>query len=197
MSTIDKITHKLDMISEYAGRTVAWFVLLLALLTLLVALPRYLLSNESFMQLNLFWLNWEDIRLLYSSNVNAMSDGIQFLHATIFMVGISYAMKSGDHVQIDIIYRNLSARSKAWVNILGMLLLFYPTFIFIWVMSWQYVLNSWSIFESSSRPGGLQFIFVLKTFLLIMPAMMILQGSALLLRNIQILRKQTPEAGAN
>ncbi|NOY67834.1 MAG: TRAP transporter small permease subunit [Gammaproteobacteria bacterium] len=197
MSTIDKITHKLDMISEYAGRTVAWFVLLLALLTLLVALPRYLLSNESFMQLNLFWLNWEDIRLLYSSNVNAMSDGIQFLHATIFMVGISYAMKSDDHVQIDIIYRNLSARSKAWVNILGMLLLFYPTFIFIWVMSWQYVLNSWSIFESSSRPGGLQFIFVLKTFLLIMPAMMILQGSALLLRNIQILRKQTPEAGAN
>ena len=197
MSTIEKISHRLDMVSEYAGRSVAWLVLSLALLTLFVAIPRYLLSNEWFLQLNLLGLNWDNIRTLYSHNVNAMSDAIQFMHAVIFMMGISYAMKSGDHVRIDIIYRNLSKRSQAWVNIVGMALLFYPTFIFIFIMSWQYVLNSWSILESSSRPGGLPSIFVLKSFLLIMPMMMILQGTALLLRNILILRKTNNKQEAN
>jgi len=197
MSTIEKISHRLDMVSEYAGRSVAWLVLSLALLTLFVAIPRYLLSNEWFLQLNLLGLNWDNIRTLYSHNVNAMSDAIQFMHAVIFMMGISYAMKSGDHVRIDIIYRNLSKRSQAWVNIVGMALLFYPTFIFIFIMSWQYVLNSWSILESSSRPGGLPSIFVLKSFLLIMPMMMILQGTALLLRNILILRETNNKQEAN
>jgi len=197
MGIIEKISHRLDMISDYAGRSVAWLVLLLALLTLFVAIPRYLLSNEWFMQLNLLGLNWENIRSLYSHNVNAMSDAIQFMHAVIFMMGISYAMKCNDHVRIDIIYRNLSKRSQAWVNIIGMILLFYPTFIFIFIMSWQYVLNSWGILESSPRPGGLPLIFVLKSFLLIMPAMMTLQGTALLLRNILILRETNTKLETN
>lgn len=187
----DNIIYRLELVSELAGRLVSWLVLFLALLTLFVAIPRYLLSNEAFMQLNLLWLDWEAIRTAYSHNVNAMNDGIQFLHAVIFMTGISYALKSGDHVRIDILYRNMSPRRQAWVNIIGMLLLFYPTFLFIGYMSWQYVINAWSIFESSSRPGGLPLIYLLKTFLLVMPVLMILQGTALLLNNIQILRGHT------
>jgi len=187
---VNKIIQSIESISEVAGRLVSWLVLLLALLTLFVTVPRYLLSNEMFLQLNLFWLDWEAIRSTYNHNVNALSDSIQFIHAIIFMVGISYALKLGDHVRIDILYRKMSARSQAWVNIIGMLLLFYPTFIFIGVMSWQYVINAWNILESSSRPGGLPFIYLLKTFLLIMPALMVLQGTALLLYNIQILRGQ-------
>ena len=193
MTTVDHIIRQLETLSEYAGRTVSWLVLLLALLTLFVAVPRYLLSNDTFLQLNLFGLDWTGIRLAYSHNVNALSDSIQFIHAVIFMVGISYALKTGDHVRIDILYRNMTARRQAWVNIIGMLVLFYPTFIFILSMSWQYVFNAWAITEASSRPGGLPLIYILKTFLLIMPVLMILQGTALLLRNIQILRGHNVE----
>jgi len=190
----ENIIHHLEAISDTAGRLVSWLVLLLALLTLLVAIPRYLLSSEWFMQLNFLWLDWQAIRTTYNHNVNALSDSVQFLHAIIFMVGVSYALKTGDHVRIDILYRKMSARRQAWVNIMGLVLLFYPTFIFIWAMSWQYVLNSWGILESSSRPGGLPLIYILKSFLLVMPALMMLQGLALLLRNLQVLRDQKVEA---
>jgi len=54
----------------------------------------------------------------------------------------------------------------------------------------DYVFNSWAIMEASSRPGGLPFLYVLKTLLLIMPVLMILQGTALLLDNIQKLRSR-------
>lgn len=165
-------------------------VLLLVFLTLIVAIPRYLLSNEWFLSLNLLSLDWDAIRTVYSRNVNAMNDSIQYVHAIIFMVGVSYAMKSGDHVRIDILYRNMKPRTRAWVNILGMILLYYPTFLFIFFMSWRYVFNSWAIMESSSRPGGLPFLYILKTFLLIMPVLMMLQGTALLLENIQKLRSR-------
>jgi len=184
---MNKTIHFLESISEQSGRLVAWLVLLLVLLTLSVAIPRYLLSNEWFLGLNLLSLDWSDIRSNYSQHVNAMNDGIQYMHAIIFMFGLSYAMKSGDHVRIDILYRNMSARRQAWVNITGMLLLFYPTFIFILLMSWDYVFNAWGILESSSRPGGLPWLYLLKSMLLIMPVMMILQGTASLLRNLQTL----------
>jgi TRAP-type mannitol/chloroaromatic compound transport system permease small subunit len=190
-SKITTIINWLDMLAEGSGRMVSWLVLLLVMLTLVVAVPRYLLSNEWFLGLQLFSLDWEAIRSVYSHNVNALSDSIQYVHAIIFMVGVSYALKCGDHVRIDIIYRNMRPRTRAWVNIIGTVLLFYPMFIFFLVMSWQYVINAWDVMESSSRPGGLPFIYILKTFLLIMPVMMILQGTAILLRNVQILRDDT------
>ena len=188
---ITTIIHGLETIAEGAGRVVSWLVLVLVILTLVVAIPRYLLSNEWFLSLQLFSLDWEAIRSVYSRNVNALNDSIQYVHAIIFMVGVSYALKYGEHVRIDIVYRNLQMRTRAWINIIGTLLLFYPMFIFLLVMSWQYVINAWDVMESSSRPGGLPFLYVLKTFLLIMPVMMIVQGTAILLRNIQRLQHES------
>lgn len=184
---ISTIIERLDAITDTSGRLVSWLVLALMLLTLLVAIPRYLLSNNDFLALNLFYLDWGSIRGIYSHYVNALGDAIQYVHAIIFMVGVSYALKHGDHVRIDIIYRNLTPKGRAKVNIAGYLLLFFPVFIFLLVMSWQYVLNSWGVMESSARPGGLPFVYLLKTFLLIMPLMMILQGIAELLRHFQTL----------
>ena len=190
-SKITTIIHWLDALAEGTGRLVSWLVLLLVMLTLLVAIPRYLLSNEWFLGLQLLSLDWEAIRAVYSRNVNILNDSIQYVHAIIFMLGVSYALKCGDHVRIDIVYRNMRPRTQAWVNIIGCLILFYPMFIFLLVMSWQYVFNAWAVMETSSRPGGLPYIYILKTFLLIMPVMMILQGTAILLRNVQILRDDT------
>lgn len=182
---ISTIIERLDALTDLAGRLVSWLVLALMLLTLIVAAPRYLLSNESFLGLNLFYLDWGAIRSIYSHYVNALGDAIQYVHAIIFMVGVSYALKQGDHVRIDIIYRQLSNKARARVNIAGYLVLFFPMFIFLLVMSWQYVLNSWGVMETSARPGGLPFLYILKTFLLIMPVMMILQGLAQFLRHLQ------------
>ena len=182
------IIHKIEQVAEYAGRLVSWLVLALVILTLIVAIPRYLLSNEGFLALNLFGLDWEDIRSVYSRHVNALNDSIQYVHAMIFMVVVSYAFKQGDHVRIDILYRSFSDHTRAWINVIGLLTLLYPTLLFILIMSWDYVMNAWAIGETSSRPGGLPYLYVLKSFLLIMPILMMIQASAVLLRQLRTLK---------
>ena len=184
----------MDGINIRIGQAAAWLVLLLAILTLMVAIPRYLLSSTWFLDLHLFGIDWEAVRTVYSRNVNAMNDGIQYIHATIFMLGVSYAMKLGDHVRIDIFYRDMSKRQKAWVDILGIVLFLYPMFLFILIMSWSYVMSSWSIHETSPRPGGLSYVYLFKTLLLIMPVLMLIQGTALLLRRILLLKGMQMDA---
>jgi TRAP-type mannitol/chloroaromatic compound transport system permease small subunit len=191
MPSLSQIIIAIESITEWIGRTVSWLVLALVLLSFIVAVPRYVLSSETFLQWQLFSLDWEYVRQIYGQYVNALSDSIQYVHAAIFMLGVSYALKHRDHVRIDILYRNFSPKTQAWVNILGCFLLLYPTFAFLIYMSWDYVLNAWSIGESSARTGGLGYLFVLKSLLVIMPMLMILQGTALLLQQVQVLRSKT------
>jgi TRAP-type mannitol/chloroaromatic compound transport system permease small subunit len=189
-SLLQTIANRIDRFSDLCGRAVSWLVLALVILTFLVAVSRYVL--------NLDWPFLNDLRsslaTAYNRNVNALSDSVQYLHAIIFMVGIAYALKLGDHVRIDIFYRRFSGRTKAWVDALGTLLLLYPTFVFIIWMSWGYVLDSWHVLEGSQKPGGLPLIYLLKSFILLMSVMVIIQGTALLLRALLCLRN-TAEPG--
>jgi len=196
MQKTTAIINALEAVSEYSGRLVSWLVLLLVLLTLIITIPRYVLSNEWFLSLNLLYIDWESVRTSYNYNVNALADSTQFVHAVIFMVGVSYALKTGDHVRIDILYQHMNERRRAWVNVTGFILLFLPTFAFILIISWPYVLNSWDILEGSSKPGGLPVIYILKTFLVIMPVLMILQGTAIFLTNLRVLQSSTEQEKA-
>lgn len=190
---LQTVADRIDRLSELCGRAVSWLVLALVLLTFLVAVSRYVL--------NLDWPVLNDLRRsladVYNRNVNALSDSVQYLHAIIFMVGIAYALKLGDHVRIDIFYRRFSGRTKAWVDVIGTLLLLYPVFIFIIWMSWGYVMDSWRIMEGSQKPGGLPLIYVLKSFILLMAFMMIIQGTSLLLRALLRLRDMPASGEAN
>ena len=98
------------------------------------------------------------------------------------------------HVRVDIFYRPLSAKGKAWINALGTLLLLIPTCIFLLWISWEYVASSWSYFEGSRESGGIDAVFLLKTLLLIMPVLLILQGLANLLHSLLVISDRIPPA---
>ncbi len=71
---------------------------------------------------------------------------------------------------------------RAWVDLIGTLLFLFPVCIYIFSMSLDYVLLSWSINEASSESGGLPGLFLLKSLILVMPILMMLQGLAWILR---------------
>ncbi len=106
-----------------------------------------------------------------------------YLHAAIFMLGAAYTLQSDGHVRVDVFYRNYSAKKKAAVNFFGTLFLLMPVSIFIFVMSWDYVARSWQMQEASQAAGGLPFLFLLKSFILLFATSLILQGIAELLKN--------------
>ena len=99
----------------------------------------------------------------------ALQELTTYLHAIIFMLGISYTLKHDGHVRVDIFYRNFSEKKQALINVIGGLVFVLPISMFIGWSSWEYVLASWSIMETSTENNGLPFIYLLKTVMLIMP----------------------------
>ena len=86
--------------------------------------------------------------------------------------------------------------TQAWVNSIGTLVFLLPVCVFILGMSWNYVAESWAIRETSPEPGGIPAVFLLKTLLLLLPLLLILQGIAELLRNALFLMDPESERPA-
>ena len=64
-----------------------------------------------------------------------------YLFSLLFLLGASYTLRHDDHVRVDILYSRLGAKGKAWINVLGTLLLLVPfCLLMIWV-SWPAVIN--------------------------------------------------------
>ena len=124
----------------------------------------------------------------------ALQELTTYLHATIFMLGVSYTLKHDGHVRVDIFYRNFSKRSQALINVIGGLVFILPISIFIGWSSWEYVLASWSIMETSTENNGLPFTYLLKTVMLLMPFLLAIQGFITVKKNLIVLYRSTSKA---
>jgi TRAP-type mannitol/chloroaromatic compound transport system permease small subunit len=158
---MERLAARLDRIAEFTGRSIAWLTLGMVLITFAVVFLRYGLQIGSI----------------------ALQESVTYLHATVFMLGAAYTLKHDGHVRVDIFYQKASPRTRAWTNLLGTLLLLFPTCIFIFISSLDYVASSWSIHEGSRETGGLDGVFVLKTTIPLMALLLLLQGISLALRS--------------
>lgn len=84
------------------------------------------------------------------------------INALAFLVAIAYAHKMDVHIRIDLISTTLSARTQAWIELYGTLLLLVPFVLMILVFSVPFVESSWAVSEISQAPGGLPFRWALK-----------------------------------
>ncbi len=158
-----RLKHWLDQLSEAVGIMIAWFTLFMVLGTLIVVLLRY--------GFDVGWI-W-------------MQESITWMHAAVFMLGASYTLKWDEHVRVDIFYRKMSESQAAWVNFLGTIFFLIPLSIFLILSSWDYVVASWEVHETSREAGGLTYPFVsiLKSFIPITALLILLQGLAGLIDN--------------
>lgn len=156
-----KIILSIDALNEWIGRTISWLTLAMVLVTFVIVVLRY--------AFNLGWV--------------AMQESVLYMYALVFMLGSAYTLKHDGHVRVDIFYQRCSAKTKAWIDFFGTLLLLLPVVGFIFLSSWEYAADSWEIKESSRNSGGLPGIYLLKSSIPLMAALLTLQGIALLLRN--------------
>lgn len=90
------------------------------------------------------------------------------------MLGIIYTYSCDSHVRIDIFFQKFKPSKQYKINIFGTVFLLLPFFIFLLYASLPYVMSSWLRLEGSSEPGGLPFVYILKSLLIVMPIGMIL-----------------------
>ena len=115
------------------------------------------------------------------------------MHAALFLIGAAYTLKHQGHVRVDIFYHRFSPRLQAWVDLFGTLLLLLPVCLFIFVVSWDYVAQSWALHEGSREAGGLNGVYLLKSLILVMAGLLLLQGLAMAIRNLLTLQDRTSE----
>lgn len=154
----------LDKFAIQTGHITAWLTLVMVLAAFAIVVLRYVFGVGA------IWLQ----------------ETLVWMHAAVFMLGAAYTLQVDGHVRVDVFYREMSDKRKAWVNLLGVLFFLYPLCGFFVYESFAYIVDSWTFGEISRNAGGMPYpaIPLLKSALILMPITVALQGLAMLLKSI-------------
>jgi len=168
---LNNVESLINRVNEWLGRTVAWFILVMVIVTFFNVVMRY----------------------GFNFGLIAIQESVVYFHSFVFMLAIAYTYKHNAHVRVDIIYSKYTDTQKAWVDLLGTLVLLFPFCLYLIFASWDYAAKSWLLLEGSREAGGLPFLFVLKTLIPLMPTLLLLQGIATVCRCLNTLTTKGTE----
>lgn len=156
MVIMDTLVSSIDKCNASLGKAVAYLTFLMAFIMFTIVVLRYGFAIGSI----------------------ALQESLIYLHAAVFLLGSAFTYQQNAHVRVDVFYRNFSAQQQTMVNLIGCLIFMLPMSIFITIVCWHYVMESWLLLETSREPGGLPFVYILKSFLLVFSFTMVLQAFA-------------------
>lgn len=154
-----RLVRAIDTFVDRIGALSAWTCLALVLVMATNVMLRYLFSMGSVWAQELEW----------------------HLLVPICLLGAAYALRHGEHVRVDVLYAHYSARGKALTDFLTAIVSVAVCAIII-KLSLPYVMQSYSMAEGTANPGGIEFRYILKAFIPIGFALVLLQSVADLLR---------------
>ena len=164
------LAHFIDSINSGLGKACAWLTLFLVTGTSIVVVLRY----------------------GFGIGATALQEAVLYAHALVFMGAAAWVLQRNGHVRVDIFYQKFSGRRQALVDSLGTVLFLLPVCLFLGWASWDYVSNSWATQEGSSESGGLKFVFLQKSIILVLVASLVLQGIADLIKSFYVMTGRMP-----
>lgn len=171
-----KISRAIDKANALLGKTVAYFTLLMATIMCAVVVLRY--------GFNIGWI--------------AMQESITYLHAAVFLLGSAFTYQQNGHVRVDVFYRRFSHKTQTIIDLVGALLFMLPVALYITWVCWDYVAASWRLLEGSRESGGLPFVYILKSLLLVFSISLSLQAlSEVIKQGVKLVSGETSEPKEN
>lgn len=155
----------LDGFVRFIGQVASWIWIVLVLVILYNVVQRYAFGVGSIWLEELQW----------------------HLYAIGFIIGLSYAVVSDRHVRVDVVAERLRPKTRAVIEVLGILLLFLPFTIAILYAAIPFVETSYRLNERSSAPGGLPYRWIIKSFILWGFGLLIIAAFSRLLRCMALL----------
>ena len=116
------------------------------------------------------------LRYIFNINFIFMQELVMYLHAFIFLFGISICLKENSHVRIDVFSNKLDAKVKKYIEILGTVFFIIPFCLFVLYESTPIIIRSWEMLESSGEPGGLPLIYILKSAIYVFASLLLIQA---------------------
>ena len=166
MTPSERLVDGIDIFIDTVGRITAWSSLALALVMGANVIMRYGFNTGSIWAQELEW----------------------HLMSPICLFGMSYALRHGEHVRVDVLYASFSQRTKHLVEVITALIAMTISVIVIH-LSIGYVLQSWNIGEGTANPGGISARYILKSLIPIGFTLFFIQSLAEAIRSYLAWRK--------
>lgn len=174
MTVFLRISSAIDLIAGWVGKLSLWLILATTFISAGNAMMRKFFSLSSNAWLEIQW----------------------YLFAAVFMLGAGYVFLRNGHVRIDFLSNRMSARTRNWIDIGGILIFLWPLCYLMITLSWPVVKEAYVSGEMSSNAGGLirwpVFALIPAGF-----ALLALQALSELIKRVAFLRGQGPDTLAH
>ena len=80
----------------------------------------------------------------------------------------------------------MSPAKKAYVDLLGTVLLLWPVCFLVFYVAFPYVEASWAVHEGSRETSGIQGVYLLKSVILVFAVLLALQGLSTVIHALRI-----------
>ena len=159
------LSNKLDMFLSFVGKIGAWCAIpLIAIIIFDIISRRFFVLGSTKLQ----EMEWH-------------------LHAALFLLALGYGYLKNSHVRIEIIRERFSIKTKAWLEVIGVLLFVLPYTGLVIYFGINFVSRSFVSGEVSAAMTGLSHRWIIKSFIPLGMSFLWLAGIAVLLRNIAYL----------
>ena len=169
MHILSRFAAAVEGLNDRIGSVLRWLALVMVLIGAFNALARYLTRFAG-----------------VSLSSNALNELQWYLFSVIFLLGAAYGLRKDVHVRVDVLYQRLSAKRRAWIDLIGTVIFLLPFTALMLKVSWPVVKASWVVRETSPDPGGLS-RYPIKALVLVSFALLALQGLAHLIRQVEVL----------
>ena len=156
----------IERLVDVIGEWTSWISLVIVLIMATNVILRYLFSVGTVWAQELEW----------------------HLLVPLILFGMSYAMRHGEHVRVDILYAKFPERTKHIVDFISALLCAALSVLVIW-FSLHYIEQAYVIDEGSPDPGGIPHRYLIKSLIPIGFALLLLQSVASALGSLDKVRR--------
>ena len=113
-------------------------------------------------------------RYFLGIGLTGIQELVMYIHALVFLGCAGYVQYKDEHVRVDIFYRDASNEYKNKVNLIFGILFLMPMVFVIGYFSIDLIEMSWKIKETSTEAGGLNYVYIQKTLILLFPLSLVL-----------------------
>lgn len=154
------ISDVLESLIDWIGRGTAWLCLGMVVLVAINVILRYLFRIGP---VSLQELEWH-------------------LMSPIALIGMSYALRHGDHVRVDIFFERFGRTLQEFIDLMAAIVTVIVAIIVV-KLSLGFVQQAYTIGEGSPDPGGLPYRFLLRAFIPLGFALLAVQAFAQAIRH--------------
>ena len=126
-------SRAIDALSTLVGKVAMWLILLTVFISAANAISRYAFSISSNAWLEIQW----------------------YLFGAVFLLGAGFVFLRNAHVRIDVVSSRLTARTRNWIDVVGILVFLLPLCYLMIILGWPVFERSWVTGEMSPNAGGL------------------------------------------